>query len=78
MSMSNSTNPPARTPTEVPEPDEERPGAAEDAADDSSVRFGRLGRPLNRHSAFFVGMTGAAAAIRLLLNEIVFARLDRG
>lgn len=68
--MSNSTGPPARTPTETPEPDEERPGAA----DDSSVRFGRLGRPLNRHSAFFVGMTGAAGvAVTYGLIQLIIA-----
>jgi predicted PurR-regulated permease PerM len=52
-----------------PEPDEERA-----RADDDAEPFGRPGRPLDRRSPFFVGMTGAAGvAVTYGLIQIIIA-----
>lgn len=57
-----------------PEPDEARTTAEDTRADDDAEPFGRPGRPLDRRSPFFIGMTGAAGvAVTYGLIQIIIA-----
>jgi predicted PurR-regulated permease PerM len=69
MTIESERSTPADDDGREPEPDEARPGAEDDAQP-----FGRPGRPLDRRSPFFVGMTGAAGvAVTYGLIQVIIA-----